>query len=259
MFGQPADWEYPLAIGAAAVVGGVMFWRRMRHAQVPAARLLLFIAGITLGALAGGRLHTLIESGTPPTWTALLESGYRHPGAISAAILAVAMLRPLLLPAISFARLADSVAPAAAFAMATMRLGCLAAGCCFGIVTDLPWGLQFPMGSLAANLHSTMGWLSQHATASLPVHPLQIYFLLLSAGTGVFLLRLERRARYAGEIALAFLAVHETGKFFLEFLRAPGLTPPTASVQVFSLVVALLAITTLAVRATKWAPPRVAA
>lgn len=260
MFGQPADWEYPLAITAATAVGTAMFVRRLRNARVPAGRVLLFILGITLGAIIGGRLHTLVESGTSWTWAALFESGYRHPGAIAGLILSVAILRPLLLPAVSLARLADALAPPAAFAMATMRLGCLAAGCCFGVVSDLPWAVHFPMGSLAANLHSTMGWLEPGATESLPVHPLPIYFAILAIGTGAFLLWLERRQRYVGEIALSFLAVHETGKFLLEFLRAPGPTPATAGVQIFSLLAALVAVTAITVIAlAKLSPPRVAA
>ena len=246
MFGPPSDWEYSAALTASVIVGASVFWIRLRRATEPGWGTLAFIAGAALAAIVGARLYAVLESGHVLTSWGWLESGYRHPGAIAALLIAVPILRSLCLPYLSLAQLADILAPAAAFAMATMRLGCLAVGCCFGTVTHLPWAVQFPMGSLAANLHSTAGWLAPGATTSLPVHPLQIYFALLALGVGVLLLWFERRRPHAGALALTFLVLHESGKFLLEFLRAPGLTASSANVQLLSLAVALAAMTALA-------------
>ena len=43
----------------------------------------------------------------------------------------------------------DILVPAMALGSAIGRIGCLLNGCCFGCVTDVPWGIVFPPGSLA--------------------------------------------------------------------------------------------------------------
>jgi phosphatidylglycerol:prolipoprotein diacylglycerol transferase len=43
----------------------------------------------------------------------------------------------------------DMMAPAMMLGSAIGRIGCLLNGCCFGGVTDLPWGIVFPPGSPA--------------------------------------------------------------------------------------------------------------
>ena len=43
----------------------------------------------------------------------------------------------------------DVMAPAMALGIAIGRLGCLLNGCCFGGVTDVSWGITFPVGSPA--------------------------------------------------------------------------------------------------------------
>ncbi|MCL2742806.1 MAG: prolipoprotein diacylglyceryl transferase [Planctomycetaceae bacterium] len=48
--------------------------------------------------------------------------------------------------------LLDSMAPAAALGMCLGRIGCLMNGCCYGGITDVPWGIVFPEGS-PAHLH----------------------------------------------------------------------------------------------------------
>jgi phosphatidylglycerol:prolipoprotein diacylglycerol transferase len=139
------------------------------------------------------------------------------------------------------------MAPAGAYALAVTRAGCIVAGCCFGTVSHLPWAVRYPLGSLAANLHSTLGLLDHGATASLPVHPLPIYFALLALATGSFLLWRERQQTFAGELMLIFLALHEGGKFFLELLRAPSLNAQPGPLPLFSLGLALAAASTLGI------------
>jgi phosphatidylglycerol:prolipoprotein diacylglycerol transferase len=46
----------------------------------------------------------------------------------------------------------DAMAPAMMLGIAFGRIGCLLNGCCFGGVTELPWGINFPAGS-PAHIH----------------------------------------------------------------------------------------------------------
>ena len=81
------------------------------------------------------------------------------------------------------------------------------------------------------------------APASLPVHPLPIYFLIASFGAALFAIWFLPRARYAGQTFLAFVLLHETLKAALEFFRYP----PAPFVQTGSLVLAGLALAALAI------------
>jgi phosphatidylglycerol:prolipoprotein diacylglycerol transferase len=110
---------------------------------------------------------------------------------------------------------------AAPFGLAIARLGCLAAGCCFGTVSSLPWAIRYPPGSLAANTHASLHLIGPDETFSLPVHPLQIYFLLAQVALGVFLLWFEPRKRYDGQVLLISLVLGQGAKAWLEGFRQP--------------------------------------
>jgi phosphatidylglycerol:prolipoprotein diacylglycerol transferase len=198
----------------------------------------------------------LLEADRPWGWSDVFQPGFRHPGGIVAVIAVFPLLRRRLLPRTPIGLVADCAAISATCALAMVRLGCFAAGCCFGTVSNLPWAVRFPIGSLAANLHSSMGWLAPGATASLPVHPLQLYFAVLAAGVGAFLVWFRRRRAYDGQLFLLFLAIHEIGKYLLEFLRAPGITPTGSHVQAFSLFLGVSGATALlAVALARGTPP----
>ncbi len=102
------------------------------------------------------------------------------------------------------------------------RLGCLLAGCCFGVVDDhLPWALSFPSGSPASDWQAREGLLTNHLLPSLPVHPTQIYesgadFAIAAVG----ILYLHARKRYDGQVFVFFLGSYGLARFVIEFLRS---------------------------------------
>lgn len=101
------------------------------------------------------------------------------------------------------------------------RLGCLMAGCCFGVQSQAPWALVFPGRSPASDFQAKVGSLDNHLLASLPVHPTQIYesggaFLIAAYG----ILVLHGRKRYDGQVFAAFLALYGVLRFSVEFLRS---------------------------------------
>jgi phosphatidylglycerol:prolipoprotein diacylglycerol transferase len=80
----------------------------------------------------------------------------------------------------------DVFAPGIALGHVTGRLGCLAAGCCYGSPTDVPWAITFTNPLAAANVGTPLG---------IALHPTQVYEAgaeLLILG---FLLGTERRGR----------------------------------------------------------------
>ncbi len=104
----------------------------------------------------------------------------------------------------------DVFMPGVALGHAIGRLGCFAAGCCYGKPTDLPWGVTFS-SELAHRLTGT--------TLGEPLHPTQIYdFLVELANFGV-LMWLFRRRSFDGQVTGAYLFLYGFARYFMEFLR----------------------------------------
>lgn len=243
---------YPAVVLLAVAVGVIVFAWAARSEGLPLGRVLLAQVGLAVAGLLAGRLHLLLEINGHWTWEHLLQPGYRQPGALLGVLVMLPLMRWLLLPRVPLGALADCLALAAPFALVVLRVGCFGIGCCFGTPTTLPWGLRFPADSPAAEVHAAMGWIPSAHTNSLPIHPLQLYFLLLSLFVGVFLLWFWRRKQYDGQVVLVFLAVHELGKFLLEGLRQPLLpNSPISSVPFVSLALAVAAMVTLAAQAVR--------
>jgi phosphatidylglycerol:prolipoprotein diacylglycerol transferase len=80
-------------------------------------------------------------------------------------------------------RFLDACAPGVGLGYFFARLGCFSAGCDFGVVTGSRFGTTFPAGSYAFRDQVAAGALARDASASLPVHPTQLY----SALSGVVL------------------------------------------------------------------------
>jgi len=99
------------------------------------------------------------------------------------------------------------------------RLGCLLHGCCFGAPCTGPWCLRFPPTSAAFAVQRMHGLVPPDAAASLPLHPLQVYFALVGVSVTVLALWLQRRKQYDGQVALLGLLIFSLGSAGLEFLR----------------------------------------
>lgn len=127
-----------------------------------------------------------------------------------------------------FARLADIAAPGVFFGIAVGRLGCLAAGCCFGQVCDIEGlGVRFPTSSLAYQDHlhdhypALLAQWQGGVRASLPVWPTQLISSAYNFGIfafGYFVLR--PRKRFHGQVILTSAILYGICRFLIEFVRA---------------------------------------
>ncbi len=104
----------------------------------------------------------------------------------------------------------DVFAPGLALGHAIGRLGCFAAGCCYGKPTRLPWGVTFT-NPLAEKLVGT--------PLGIPLHPTQIYEFLVELCNFGLLVWLFRRKKFDGQIFGTYLFVYGVARYFLEFLR----------------------------------------
>lgn len=106
----------------------------------------------------------------------------------------------------------DILAPPLALGHAIGRIGCFAAGCCYGSYCPLPWGTVF---------HSEM---IDPALRGLPLHPTQLYealsvFLL----TGFLLRMFYRRRQPAGTVALTYIVVYAALRAVIEMFRGDSI------------------------------------
>ena len=127
-----------------------------------------------------------------------------------------------------FAQMTDIAGPTIFFGIAVGRLGCLAAGCCYGALCDLDAiAVQFPRGSLAYQHHFDeyhaalqTQWLAGERR-SLPVWPSQLissaYNLAIFA-VGYFFIR--PRKRFHGQVILTCAILYGVCRFLVEFVRA---------------------------------------
>lgn len=120
-----------------------------------------------------------------------------------------------------FWKAADFGGLAAALGLAFGRMGCLLAGCCFGVRSDGALAMVFPPFSPASDWQWKHGLLAAKSMPSLAVIPTQI---LESAGSlvlGAFLyLWLQPRKRYDGQVFVGFLAGYAVLRFVLELFRS---------------------------------------
>jgi phosphatidylglycerol:prolipoprotein diacylglycerol transferase len=105
-------------------------------------------------------------------------------------------------------KIMDATAPGISFGYALGRLGCFLNGCCFGLPTDLPWGIMFPAGSLAAQY-----------CPGVRVHPTQLYSALLMLAVSLICALLYRRKKFDGEIAGWWFILYALYRFTVEFFR----------------------------------------
>jgi phosphatidylglycerol:prolipoprotein diacylglycerol transferase len=119
-----------------------------------------------------------------------------------------------------FRPMADAVAPALALGCLIGRLGCLLNGCCYGALSDLPWAVSFPAGSLPWVRQVRDGLVSQAATHSLPVHPTQIYSALDGLALLTLLTAYFPRRRRDGEVMALLMVTYPVSRYLIETLRA---------------------------------------
>lgn len=139
---------------------------------------------------------------------------------------------------LSFAPLADAIAPGVILAQAIGRIGCTINGCCHGKPSSLPWSVAWTH----PNTYAPLGT---------PVHPTQIYELLWDLLVFAILWwLLRKRLKQHGSLFAAYLALYSLGSFLIRFLRGDvsTFTGILNEGQIISLLVFVVAASFLATR-----------
>jgi phosphatidylglycerol:prolipoprotein diacylglycerol transferase len=152
-------------------------------------------------------------------WAKFWAGGLTYYGGfIGASLMAIGLLKRDRFP---FWKAADMAAFAIPVGLGFGRIGCLLAGCCFGLRSESSFAMSFPPHSPASEAQFKLKELASVRDWSHPVQPMQIYESAMSLGVAAFcLLWLHGRKRYDGQVFVAFLGLYALGRFVLEIWRA---------------------------------------
>ena len=248
-------YTYGVLLAASYLLGLRLAMSRAKRWGLDANRVLDLGIYIIIAALVGAKLLLLIVDReqflrNPMELLSLARSGGVFYGglilAVSVAFWYIARHR------MPFWTTCDVFAPGIALGHVTGRLGCLAAGCCFGRPTDLPWGITFK-NPLAASLVGT--------PLNIRLHPTQLYEAGAELLILVLLLTTEKRGRpFAGRTFWAYMLLYAISRYIIEFYRGDprGVIFGISTSQFISLLLAPLAIAMLIwlSRTTPEAPQR---
>jgi phosphatidylglycerol:prolipoprotein diacylglycerol transferase len=213
--------------GVAAVFGIWAGLRLARQAGFAARPAFVALCVIALAIVIGSKAYYLVEYVLFPMDDPLplgqdnvlgaLRHGFRIPGGLLLLALTLpALCRVLGLPTWRFA---DAVIPAAGVAVFFIRIGCFFNGCCFGTLTNGPFGVTFPAGSRAYEWQLLQGIVAWPADHALPMYPLQLYFASFGILLYVFGRRWQATKRFDGEVFANCYALFFGSTFLLEFVR----------------------------------------
>jgi phosphatidylglycerol:prolipoprotein diacylglycerol transferase len=135
----------------------------------------------------------------------LQSAGIFYGGFILALVFAFFYMRAQHLPALATS---DIFAPGLAIGHGIGRLGCFAAGCCWGKPTHLPWAVTF------TNTDATTG-----VPLGVPLHPTQLYEAFAEGNICLVLVARLRRPHGDGQIIGLYGLLYGLVRFGVEFLR----------------------------------------
>jgi len=142
----------------------------------------------------------------------------------------------------------DAFAFALPIGLAIGRIGCLLGGCCFGIPTNLPWAITYPVNSHAYNTHLAKGLIGPDASTSLPIHPTQLYEIVFLLATVAILLISRKRLKRSGSLFYLFIVLYSSLRFLEEFVREGGSAASGLKPEQWGLLLVFLSVSILLIR-----------
>lgn len=194
------------AVGFLLVAGVALV--RARALGIKPERTADLIFWTSVAALLGARALYLLQNPQhvdgPLSFVDLRSGGLVFYGAMIVGLpVGSLLMRAYSMP---FYAMWDIFATAMPLAHAISRLGCFAAGCCWGAATDVPWAVTYTHPRAVAPLHQA-------------VHPTQLYeagWLLL---VGVVVNAFYARKRFDGQVMLLYLTLYAFGRSVVEAFR----------------------------------------
>jgi phosphatidylglycerol:prolipoprotein diacylglycerol transferase len=204
---------YGFLLALAFLAGLWIAARQAKKAKLDPNRVTDMAVWVLIAGLVGAKLLLLavdwrFYSRNPRELLAILQSGgVFYGGLIGGILVAWWYARRYSLPGWTTA---DVLAPGVILGQAIGRLGCFAAGCCYGKPTNLPWAVTFT--DVYANR-------TTNTPLDTPLHPSQLYESALAFLLFFGLLWLADRKRFPGQVVLSYTIGYSVIRFVLEFWR----------------------------------------
>jgi len=107
-------------------------------------------------------------------------------------------------------KMADLMGPALALGHGFGRIGCFAAGCCYGRECSLPWGVTFNNPKAEQITGIPLG---------IERHPVQLYEAILNFLNFMVLFLILRKKRFDGQVFVFYIMNYSVIRFFTEYFR----------------------------------------
>jgi phosphatidylglycerol:prolipoprotein diacylglycerol transferase len=205
---------YGLLLAAGFFLALWLAQRLGAKAGIPGEHISDLSVTVLLAGVIGSRLLMMIVdvAGGKPL-SSLLDPGYLraggavHGGIIGATLAFFWRVRRLKLP---LAATLDCLTPAVALGQAIGRLGCFAAGCCYGTACAQPWSVTFT-NPTTFDFSGT--------PLDMPLHPVQLYTFLANLLVMAALLVIRRHSRFAGQVSGCYFILEGIGRMITEHWR----------------------------------------
>jgi len=176
-------------------------------------RLVDFSLWIVIWALIGAKVLYVIVGlprflDDPRLLFGVVRSGGVFLGGFLAALIAAVVL--LRRHNLQWLATVDVMAPSLSLGQALGRLGCLAAGCCWGKTCTLPWAITYTDPRAAATVGTPL---------HIALHPFPVYAMAVSTVLYVALAAFYRRRPRPGRVFAAYLTAYGVARFVLEWTR----------------------------------------
>ncbi|MCU0363187.1 MAG: prolipoprotein diacylglyceryl transferase [Bacteroidales bacterium] len=186
--------------------------------RIPLLPVLLLLISASFFTIAGSRLCTVPvgEWFNVIDGSAIHYNGRHAIGGLAAGFAALFLTTEFLKTGRESLVLYAWITPAG---FGIQKAGCLLNGCCFGKVTDLPWGICYPAGTGAHYSHFAQGLISGPDDLSLAVHPVQLYEMIIYFSIAFIVWRASSRFKKDWSAVLFALSLSLSARFLVEFLR----------------------------------------
>ena len=205
---------YALMLTLAFLFGTILAVIRAKKYDIPHYEVINLVIIILIASIVGARLlfilqHKKVFLNDPMRMLYMWNGGLSYYGGLLFAIIGFIWWN--IRKNINIARMLDIFTPSFALGFFFVRIGCFLNGCCFGMPTDVRWGVVFPLDSAAGRIH-----------ADIPLHPTQLYASVAGLISFFLLLGAEEKFRLnnkGGLLFFLFLMFSTLWRFIIENYR----------------------------------------
>jgi phosphatidylglycerol:prolipoprotein diacylglycerol transferase len=190
-------WSYPFVMAASLLTGALLGRRAQSGLRATRFEKAVLAFGAFCGAMIGAKFAILLVDPRASTRLAdMLDGGKTILGGLLGGYFGVELAKWSLGLRL---KTGDSYAGPVAASVAVGRLGCFVGGCCYGLPTALPWGVDFGDG--------------------VPRHPTQLYEAAFHAVMAFLLFKFRAEGRYPRQLMKLYVLSYLVYRFLTEFIR----------------------------------------